>query len=180
ARGVLGTDLRAVGLFVICIVTRTLPGATDYRTLRALVDPFGQLAMATDAAFWSNAEFNSRMLQLDGLLLWNRVIWIGIGAVLLALSFTLFATRERRPPARRLELRRGAAGAAEAPSPSPRRPCALRQWREEPPPRNRLDPAELDVLRIAAARHCCLRRGADHRGPPRGLSTVATHLCHAR
>src|SRR5262249_41675351 len=59
--------------------------------------------------YWSNAERNTRLLPLDGLLLWNRVIWIGVGAVLLALSFSLFATRERRPPARRLELVKAAA-----------------------------------------------------------------------
>jgi ABC-2 type transport system permease protein len=43
------------------------------------------------------------MIPLDGLLLWNRLIWIGVGCLLLTLSFTVFSARERRPRAPRVE-----------------------------------------------------------------------------
>jgi ABC-2 type transport system permease protein len=73
-----------------------------------LSDPFGISALGTDTAYWTNDERNDRLIPLGGLLLWNRLVWIGIGIVLLALSITLFNARERRPRAARVDLAKAA------------------------------------------------------------------------
>ena len=57
---------------------------------------------ADHRAYWTNAG-NTQLVPLTGVLLWNRLLWVGIGAGALALSF-IFARRERRPAPRRLEL----------------------------------------------------------------------------
>ncbi len=42
------------------------------KTLASMLDPFGVVATSQLTAYWSISERNTRLLPLDGLLLWNR------------------------------------------------------------------------------------------------------------
>jgi ABC-2 type transport system permease protein len=105
-RSLLATYLSALVLFILYIAIQVLLANPAYRTLGALSDPFGNLALLTDLGYWTNAEFNNRLIPFAGLLLWNRLLWISIGILLLALSIKLFNARERRPRAPRIDLAR--------------------------------------------------------------------------
>jgi ABC-2 type transport system permease protein len=107
-RSLLATYLSALVLFILYNGIQYLFANPAYRTFAALSDPFGILALLTDTAYWTNLELSNRLIPLDGLLLWNRLIWIGIGIVLLALSIMLFNARERRPRAPRVDLAKAA------------------------------------------------------------------------
>src|SRR5215510_3280928 len=103
-RSLLATYLSAAVLFVLYVGLRVLIASGALRSLGAMVEPFGLIALITDAAYWSNAEYNTFLIPLNGLLLWNRLLWIGVGVVLLAVSFVLYAFPTQRRPWRRLDL----------------------------------------------------------------------------
>lgn len=63
----------------------SLLGDVERKPLAALLDPFGIIAMGRITEYWSVAEKNSRMVPLVGLFLWNRLLWLGVSAILCAL-----------------------------------------------------------------------------------------------
>ena len=64
------------------LLSRQLVSDLDNKTLAALIDPFGSRAMNTVSEYWTIAERNTRLIPLEGLLLWNRVLWVGIGLLI--------------------------------------------------------------------------------------------------
>ena len=68
-----------------------LTGDVERRTLAALVDPFGLLAIDSVTHYWSIAEKNTRLLGLQGDFLWNRLLWTGIAVGLFAFTYRRFS-----------------------------------------------------------------------------------------
>ena len=62
----------------------------DNRTIAAMVDPFGSRATGVLTEYWTIAERNTRLVMLEGALLWNRLLWLGIAAVVCVLCFWRF------------------------------------------------------------------------------------------
>ena len=56
------------------------------KTLTSLLDPFGVVATSQLTAYWSISERNTRLVPLEGLLLWNRLLWLAIGATVIGLT----------------------------------------------------------------------------------------------
>ncbi|MEM6298309.1 MAG: M1 family aminopeptidase [Bacteroidota bacterium] len=75
-------------LFVFYAVALQLASDLENRTLSALLDPFGIRTFGITTEYWSAAERNVNLAPLEGVLLWNRLIWLGVG--LLALVVTYF------------------------------------------------------------------------------------------
>jgi hypothetical protein len=91
----MATYLAGIVLLALFMAANTF-SSLGHPTIAALLDPFGFFAFAPEWARWDVHERMFRSLPLDGLLLWNRLLWIGIGCALLTLSFTVFSARERR------------------------------------------------------------------------------------
>jgi ABC-2 type transport system permease protein len=104
SRSLLATYLSSAVLFVLYIVLRTLMMSGSSRSLGAMLEPFGFMAILADVSYWTNAEARNLLIPLDGLLMWNRLLWIGIGVALLAVSFVLYALQTQRKPRRGLDL----------------------------------------------------------------------------
>src|SRR5262245_42397270 len=96
-RRLMATYLAAIVLLALVIAAGFLTPSVEYRTLAALLDPFGIYAFLMDTNGWTLADRASRSIPLHHLLLWNRLLWIGIGSLFLVASFALFSARERRP-----------------------------------------------------------------------------------
>ena len=64
--------------------------------MAALLDPFAIRTFALATKYWTVAEKNSYSLGLSGLLLWNRLLWIGRGRGLPAFACYRFSFAERR------------------------------------------------------------------------------------
>ena len=73
------------------------------KTFAALIDPFGLRATGVVTQYWSIAERNSRVLPFTGLVLYNRLLWLGVAAGVFALAAYNFrfahAAVERRAKA---------------------------------------------------------------------------------
>ncbi|HZU32125.1 MAG TPA: ABC transporter permease, partial [Candidatus Angelobacter sp.] len=75
----------------------------QHEQLAALLDPFGRRAFSFITRYWTVAEKNSVSVGLHGLLLWNRLIWIGIGCLIFAGAYARFSFAERRTKAKPVE-----------------------------------------------------------------------------
>lgn len=59
----------------------------------AWIDPFGLSAFFAATRYWSSAERDARLLDWSGPLLVNRVLWLGVSVLLIALIVRLFEFR---------------------------------------------------------------------------------------
>ncbi len=89
-RRLLGVVLGALGFVVLWFVAVALAGDIQYDTIVSLLDPFA--AETTDRAmrYWSVNERNTQLPELSGLLLANRVLWLGISAALMVAAHVAF------------------------------------------------------------------------------------------
>ncbi|HEX2092568.1 MAG TPA: hypothetical protein VHG28_09215, partial [Longimicrobiaceae bacterium] len=80
--------------------------------LAKLLDPFGFTTMAELSKVWTPVEKNTRLIGLEGSLLVNRLLWLGIAVGALALTHLRFRFAHHTPRARgsRGAGRRGAEG----------------------------------------------------------------------
>jgi hypothetical protein len=119
-RSMMWTYVAAVALLVGYFVTRGLLRDQQYDTWAALLDPFGLSALGITTRYWTATERNTLLPPLAGLLLANRLLWLGVAAALFALAWQRFrfaepgasggeakkakgpAAADSRPPATRL------------------------------------------------------------------------------
>jgi len=128
-RRMLPVYIAGVVFLVGYLIARRLIADIDNRTVAALIDPLGSMALGVLTRYWSPDEKNHRLVPLASELLWNRALWLAVGVAAFATCFARFrlaqpgdAARPRGRKARALEQ-----GAAEAAAPSATRalPTAL-------------------------------------------------------
>lgn len=69
----------------------------------AYAEPFGGAAYEYITRYWTAAESNSMMAPFDGVLLANRLIWIGVSLAALAFAYSRFSFAERGASKRKLK-----------------------------------------------------------------------------
>ncbi len=72
------------------LIGRNYIGNIENRLVASLIDPFGISALSEVTRLWSVAQRNTQPIPLIGLLLWNRIIWVGIGIIILCLCVVKF------------------------------------------------------------------------------------------
>lgn len=82
-RSVMAMYLVAVAVFIMYVIAGSFAREPAYRTLAALLDPFGVRTFADVARYWTIHDKNTQMIELSGVLLYNRLLWLGVGSVLL-------------------------------------------------------------------------------------------------
>lgn len=75
-------------LFITYLITLTLTQDIENKDLVSLIDPFGLGTYQNTIQYWTPEEQNSQTVPFSGMLVWNRLIWVGLG--LLAFFYTLF------------------------------------------------------------------------------------------
>jgi ABC-type transport system involved in multi-copper enzyme maturation permease subunit len=117
-RSMLGTYVGLIAFFVLWQVAMTLIGDDiDHWTLAALIDPFGLAAFDIVTRYWSANDRNTRLPEVAGLLLVNRVVWLAVGAAMLATTLAVF--RLNREPLRLWPRRRRKEVATREAAPGP-------------------------------------------------------------
>jgi len=107
------------------LIAQQLMRDVDNRTLAAMLDPFGARAVSVLTEYWTIAERNTRLVPLEGVLLWNRLLWLGVAALIsagLAWRFSFAAGNEAKPRASRgpaSEADAGVTAALPMPAPTP-------------------------------------------------------------
>lgn len=85
-RSMMALYLIAVVLLVLYMVSGSLTKSPQYRELAALLDPFGLRAFAEATRYWTMQEKNTQLINLDGVFLQSRLLWLFIAAAILSLA----------------------------------------------------------------------------------------------
>ena len=84
-------------------VSDALLSDIEHERLGALLDPFAARTFTLATKYWTVAEKNTHTIGLTGLLLWNRLIWLAVGAIIFAFAYHKFSFAEKRKKARPVE-----------------------------------------------------------------------------
>ncbi|HEX8512200.1 MAG TPA: aminopeptidase, partial [Allosphingosinicella sp.] len=107
SRSMMATYL-GVLLFLMAYFTldTAFGGRPELALTMEMADPFGRIAFKDLTRYWTPAERNSMLPDFGGMLLWNRLLWIGLALMFLGVAcfFYRFAdkglsSRRRRKPA---------------------------------------------------------------------------------
>jgi ABC-type transport system involved in multi-copper enzyme maturation permease subunit len=89
-RSILLTYSAAAGFLVLYIVSANMLSDPELLTVATLLDPFGFSSLQEATRYWTVSERNTLLIPVEGLFLWNKVIWISVGLALLALTLKVF------------------------------------------------------------------------------------------
>jgi ABC-2 type transport system permease protein len=102
-RSMMASYIAAVVLVVAYLVTASIVGQQiEYRDIFALWEPLGNGAIGEVTRYWTTAEMNNRLIPLQGVILQNRLICIGLGALCLGITLWRYKMTERAPSKRKL------------------------------------------------------------------------------
>lgn len=73
------------------LLSRQLFTDLDQKWVAALIDITGSRALSNVTEYWTIAERNTRLIPLEGALLWNRALWLAVAGALCALCFWRFS-----------------------------------------------------------------------------------------
>lgn len=85
--------ISGIALLVIWQISQAALGTLDNVRLSGLVDPYALVTISAATRYWSIAEQNGNLLPVSGVLLENRLLWLGVGAVCFAIAFAAFRLR---------------------------------------------------------------------------------------
>ncbi|HEY0978559.1 MAG TPA: M1 family aminopeptidase [Flavobacteriales bacterium] len=108
-RSTMASFITAIALFVGYSIAGSFMADLDNEFLGAMLDPWGTSAISLVTKYWTVDDKNALLLPMDGVLLWNRLLWIGVAAVIFIGSYFRFSFTERSTKAAAVPLDRPAA-----------------------------------------------------------------------
>lgn len=106
-RSMIYTYVAVVAFLVLYLSFLTVIGNTpEWQDTAALFEPFGLGALAVITEYWTVAERNSLLPALEGALLYNRLIAVGISLLALSFAYRKFSFAERGISGRQLKKQR--------------------------------------------------------------------------
>jgi ABC-2 type transport system permease protein len=84
-RSMMAVYLSAVGLFILYKISGQFLSEPEYRTIAALLDPFANNTFKEITRYWTIFDKNNSPLELSGVLLENRLLWLGVSVAIMAL-----------------------------------------------------------------------------------------------
>ncbi len=78
-------------LILLKVLVSSFTSDIDNRYYVALWEPFGEEAADYYTKYWTIAEQNANMLPFEGVVIYNRLLWIGISILILLVTYKLFS-----------------------------------------------------------------------------------------
>jgi ABC-type transport system involved in multi-copper enzyme maturation permease subunit len=100
-RSTITSFIAALMLMVGYAVAEAFISDIRNETIAALADPFGIRAFSLITKYWTVADKNKLAVGWEGLLLWNRLLWLGVSAAIFASAYFRFSFTERASRRRR-------------------------------------------------------------------------------
>jgi ABC-2 type transport system permease protein len=91
ARNTIVIYTQGIILLVLFNVGNSFLGDQGPTAFAALVDPFGVQAVVYYTRYWTTAEQNVQLIPFDGLILYNRLLWLCVGVVSLVITYYGFS-----------------------------------------------------------------------------------------
>ncbi len=108
-RSMMALYLVVVAVFMLYLISGNFTREPEYRTLAALLDPFGLRTFADVARYWTIDEKNNQMLTFSGVVLYNRLIWLSVGVLVLLAFGGLFTELKLSGKGKEKKAKQGAA-----------------------------------------------------------------------
>ena len=89
-RSMMWTYVGVVAFVVLFSISRVMLADPSLDTVSILADPIGVGALSRVTRYWTSSERNTLLPPLQGPLLWNRLLWLSVGAALFALAYGSF------------------------------------------------------------------------------------------
>ncbi|PZU86723.1 MAG: hypothetical protein DI529_08395 [Chryseobacterium sp.] len=89
-RSTLASYLFCVILLLLSILSDSILSDIENKNLASLIDPFGNYALKQLTEYWTAYEQNENMVPLSGILLYNRLLWLGIAIICVAFTYFKF------------------------------------------------------------------------------------------
>jgi len=87
-----------LGLLVGYIVSMSLIEDIENESLGAMLDPFGFRTFMVATKYWTVDDRNTLSMGLEGLLLMNRLVWMGVGVAVFVFTFFKFSFADAARP----------------------------------------------------------------------------------
>jgi aminopeptidase N len=113
-RSMMATYVGVVGFFIVYISLTSALSRPEFETVLAWLEPFGASAYGLVTRYWTAAERNTLNAPLTGILLWNRLLWTGVGLALLASAYALYRPSAKGAKPKKSEKLKALADAAPA------------------------------------------------------------------
>lgn len=114
-RSMMWTYVGLVAFLVLFIASRVLLRDPAYDTIASLTDPMGFSALSRITRYWTAADRNTLLPPLEGLMLYNRILWLSLGAVFFGIAYWRFRFDAPGRKATKAAAGTGAEPAAPAP-----------------------------------------------------------------
>lgn len=88
SRKIMVVYVQGILLFILYNLGVQMVSDWENQDMGALLDPFGIITNDHFTRYWTVAEKNSQLVGLTGVMLWNRLLWMGVS--LLAIIFTFW------------------------------------------------------------------------------------------
>ena len=106
-RSVMITYASVVGFFVAYGVASSALDDVEREAMAGLLDPFGFGAFNLATRYWTVFQKNTQVIPLEGIFLWNRILWLSVALAVLAFAVWRFqfatGTRKSRKKAAKSE-----------------------------------------------------------------------------
>lgn len=85
----------SIGLLVGYIISQNLIRDIDSEVIGAMLDPFGMRTFSVATKYWTVDDKNTMSMGFEGLLLMNRLIWMGVGVLVLIFTYYRFSFSDK-------------------------------------------------------------------------------------
>lgn len=90
-RNIAAGFITVIALMFIQGLTQGLISEEENRFLAGLIDPYGHASLEYYTRYWTLAEQNDLSLPFKGLIIYNRLLWLGIASVVFGLVYKYFS-----------------------------------------------------------------------------------------
>ncbi|MGZ4057143.1 MAG: ABC transporter permease/M1 family aminopeptidase, partial [Bacteroidia bacterium] len=90
SRNMIAGYVGCIALIIIKTIANALLADIDNQTIAAVLEPFGEQAFRNLTKFWSPDEQNSLRIPFEGVLLYNRLLWLGISLGITTITYFRF------------------------------------------------------------------------------------------
>ncbi len=96
SRSTIMSFMAAIGLLVLYILSNVFVNDIENETFSMLADPFGIGTYSILTKYWTVEDKNTLSHGLTGMLLLNRLLWLGVSALIFAFTYFRFSFQKKR------------------------------------------------------------------------------------
>lgn len=95
SRNIYAGFIAVILIIILQLIIESILKGVEWRYLAALLDPLGDEAVKYYTRHWTLAERNTLHLPIDGVIIYNRLLWTGIALAIFGFVFRYFSFQQQ-------------------------------------------------------------------------------------